>query len=69
MNDLVIVFGRANGELDAEIAALYLRGWEREEIAVKVGLADSSVARRLGKMFRAGEICPRGGRFGRGKNI
>lgn len=64
-----IVFGRSNEELDSEIAALYLRGWEREDIALKVCLADSSVARRLGKMFRAGEICPRGGRIGRGKTI
>ena len=66
---LEIVFTRPNAELDSEIAALYLRGWERQEIADKVGLADSSVARRLGKMFRAGEICPRGGFIGRGENI
>lgn len=66
---LEIVFTRPNAELDSEIAELYLRGWEREDIARKVGLADSSIARRLGKMFRAGEICPRGGLVGRGDNI
>lgn len=47
---------RDSGDLDREIAELYLSRKSLSEIAGRVGLATSSCGRRLGKMFKSGEI-------------
>ncbi len=60
MRLLEITFGRPIAEIESEISELYLRGWGKDNIAQKVGLAESTVGRHLTKMFKAGEICPIG---------
>ena len=55
----MILPARDSGDIDREIARLYLSGKKIHEIAPVVELATSSVGRRLGKMFRSGEILRR----------
>lgn len=58
-----IVYARDTADLEKEIAKLYNDGLTNLEIGERVGLAGSSVGRRLGKMLRSGEILPTRGRL------